>query len=123
MNFTNQEKNIFKIVGYVIAGILIIGSLYFGISKVSDWIKQNRLEDRYELIETYKHKVDSIQKENTLLIKEINNLEYKVDSLSDVKSKIQTKYEIKINTIYDATPVDNAKWLDAILRELKNNPN
>lgn len=123
MNLSNLEKDIFKKVAYVIGIILVIGLLWFGTVKVIDYFQDKKVKRQYELIDKYKYQIDSITKENTLLITRIEVLENEVDSLVDVKSKIETRYEVKINTIYDATPVDNAKWLDAVLKQLKSNSN
>lgn len=73
------------------------------------------------MIEKYELKIDSINKENTILVEKIEQLDREVDSLEKVKSKIYWKYAEEIKAINDASAANHAKWLDSVLLKLKNN--
>ena len=120
MNLSNQEKKLFSRIALVIGGILIIAFGYWGIKSIIQHYQDKRIQERLELVKEYKATVDSIKLVNINLELEREALKRQVDSLEIVKNKIYWKYGKEIITIYDASSVDHAKWLDSVLEELNN---
>ncbi len=50
----------------------------------------------------------------------IDSLSYKVDSLENRKTVIINNYNEKVNVIRDASAAEHARWLESIVRELKD---
>lgn len=50
----------------------------------------------------------------------IDSLSYKVDSLENRKTVIINNYNEKVNIIRDASAAEHARWLESIVRELKD---
>lgn len=121
MNLNAQEKKLFSRLAAVIGAIAIIGLSYWGISSLSSYWRNKYIRERQELIEKYELKIDSINKENAILVEKIEQLDREVDSLEKVKSKIYWKYAEEIKAINDASAANHAKWLDSVLLKLKNN--
>lgn len=50
----------------------------------------------------------------------IDSLSYKIDSLENRKTVIINNYNEKVNVIRDASAAEHARWLESIIRELKD---
>ncbi|MGV8961815.1 MAG: hypothetical protein ACOH2V_00270 [Candidatus Saccharimonadaceae bacterium] len=121
MNLSMQEKKLFSKLGIILGIIIIVALIFMGINKLVHNYQNKRIEEKQELIRQYQSKIDSVKVVNIQLFKDIQIRDQEIDSLYDVKNKIKWKYDKEISIIYDATPVDNAKWMDAIIQELDHN--
>lgn len=120
MNLSNQEKKLFSKIAMVIGGILIIVFGYWGITSIVQYYQDKKIQERLELVREYKATADSIKLVNINLELEREVLNRQIDSLETAKNKIYYKYGKEIITIYDASSIDHAKWLDSVLEELND---
>lgn len=70
------------------------------------------------LIDSYEKKMIEKEKEN-IKLKETNDmLSEKIDSLKKIKQQITLKYDTKIDSIFDASADEHARWLKSTIKGL-----
>jgi hypothetical protein len=118
MTLGDQEKKLYSRVGIILGGILLIGLLWLGISRISIYYTNRNEAKVNAIIEKYEAKVDSLNKANTYYMNNIKILENKIDSMGNVKVQIINHYDKKINAIYNAGAVDHVMWLDSVITKV-----
>lgn len=123
-NLTANGRRLFFSVLIVVGIIIAAGLLAWGIFSIIGYWKDFEITREQKIIKQYELKIDVLNKEGNKLIYKINSLEYQVDSLKAVKTKILLKkYDEKANVIYDASAIEHAKWLDSTLNQLNRSGN
>lgn len=116
MNLLKIGKRLF----FSIIIIIVIGLSYKGVTYFINYFEEKFLLDKQKTIELYEKKIDVLNQNGILLTNKIKVLDYQVDSLKRLKSKIYIKYAEKVNVIYDANATEHAMWMDSILVKLKD---
>lgn len=120
MNLSDQEKRLFSSAGIALAAIILAGLLYWGGASAVNYFEDKAVREKLEIIRGYEVKIDSLNKKNNILTKEIDVLDFQVDSLQSVKNKIIWNYGKKIRIITDDSAAEHAMWMDSILQDLDN---
>ena len=118
MNLNPVEKKLYSRVAIILGIIVILGVIYFGLSRVSQFYENRGIEKNKILIEKYEARVDSFNVVNKILILDIKSLNLEIDSLHKIKHQIIINNEKKVNAVYSASISDNAKWLDSIISKV-----
>ena len=113
-----QGKKLFFSLIITLLIIATAGLLSWGTESIISYYKDKELKKDQKTIELYEGKIKVLNEEGTKMIDQIKVLDYQLDSLKKVKAIIHTKYEEKVNVIYDATAAEHAEWMDSILTEL-----
>lgn len=120
MNLNDQEKRLFSSAAIAIAAIMLVGLLFWGGSAIVNHFEDKSINEKFKIIKVYESKIDSINKKNNILTREIDSLDFQVDSLQRVKNKVIWNYGKKIDAINDASAAEHAMWLDTVLQDLNN---
>ena len=111
-----EQKLSFKLVLHLIILVSIVTVTITSVQKrTSEYNSQ-----REQLIRDYEMKIKSKESENAKLFVLNGRLIQQVDSLQKVKQNITVIYDEKINSIYDASAINHAEWLDSITKKLSN---
>jgi len=78
---------------------------------------------RDSIMDKYNEKIVLIEKRDSILETDRKELLKKVDSLENVKSQVIISYDKKIKSIYDATAIEHACWLDSTIQKLSSTEN
>ena len=118
MNLSPVEKKLYSRIAIILGIIVILGGIYYGLSRISSYYENIGIEKKKVLIEQYEAKVDSFNEANKTLVLDIKELNIKIDSLRKIKTQIIINNEKKVNAVYSASISDNAKWLDSIINKV-----
>lgn len=114
-----EKKLYFKILLHVFIMCVIGMAITMSIEIMG--IKEAGYRDqRDSIINSYETKIktkDSVN--NTLIIKQ-HSLQLQVDSLENVKGIINAEYDQEIKSIYDASAIDHALWMDTTIAKLNH---
>ena len=111
-----EQKWAFKLILHLVIWVVIV--------TVAITSTQRRASEYYSaretLIREYEAKIKDKEQENKTLIALNENLVHQTDSLKKVKQTITIIYDEKINSIYDATAINHANWLDSVTKKLSS---
>ena len=111
-NLKSPEKRLISSLVIALSSICFGTFLYLYFIKPTPEVPDNSIY--------YQQKIDSLNNiinESQLVI---NTLEIKIDSLQGRKTTIINNYNEKVNVIRDASAAEHARWLESVIRELKD---
>ena len=83
----------------------------------------SNLQHLVYILKNYVHVMDSLYKENTLLIVKQEEIQGKLEDLYVKQKDLSKKHESEIKVIYNASADEHAKWLCSKVDSLKRNSN
>ena len=117
MNLWSPEQKLsFKLILHLVILVTIVTVAIVSTKRrVSEYNSQ-----REQLIRQYEMKIKDKEAENMKLVVLNERLLQQTDSLRKVKQNITVIYDEKINSIYDASAVDHAQWLDSVTEKVSH---
>lgn len=112
-NLKNPERRLISSLLIATFAIVFCSGLYiYLINRPAPEIEDNSWK--------YLKTIDSLNSVIENSQKTIDSLSYQVDSLENRKTVIINNYNEKISVIRDASAAEHARWLESVIRELKD---
>lgn len=121
MNLKSQEK---KFYFKILCHIGVLATIGFIIVLLVRSINLKEDEYKYQkdsIIKEYNLKIIEKDSINKILIEKQRDLENQIDYLESVKSEINIMYGKKIKSVYDASAIEHAMWMDSTIKKLNHN--
>lgn len=111
------KKSYFKILSHVVV-IGIIGTIFIVMGNMIDVNRNNYILEKDKIVSKYEKVIREKDSINNILKNQQVELLNKVDSLDNVKIKIVQVYDKKIQSIYSATAIEHAMWMESTIERL-----
>lgn len=114
-----EKKLYFKILLHIFVMCVIGMSIMMSV-EIMDIKDASYRMQRDSIINTYEMKIKTRDSINNALIVKQKALQLEIDSLENIKDTINAEYDQKIKSIYDASAIDHALWMDSTITKLNH---
>lgn len=114
MNLSAQEKKLFSRIGIILGGLAIVAFSYWGFMTIIKDFRNDKENEKKELVRKYESKIDSINTVNYMLALQADSLKKQVAIEQGKKRTVYIETVRKEKEIKDATAAEHALAIDTL---------